>query len=158
MKPPILFLDIDGVLNNRGWLRLGHLKRPTDRFIPKLCEKLNTVLLATSCEIVISSSWRVNWTPEALQGFLRARGATAANVIDATPYWNTDASGIIINNFTSRGAEIQAWLNTTNNTDRVFAIVDDNSDMAHLSHRLVKTSMDRGLEDKHIEQLIRMLK
>ena len=53
---PVLFLDIDGVLNSREcWDRLRGLRHKIDREKVAL---LNEVVAATDCRIVVSSTWR----------------------------------------------------------------------------------------------------
>jgi len=55
-----------------------------------------------------------------------------------------------------RGEEIEEWLNTHEWSS--FVILDDDSDM--LEHQLknfVRTSFEKGLEEKHVEQIFTIL-
>lgn len=60
--PPVLFLDIDGVLNSADWMRrrgpgLRSGCHP-DMLDPDACKRLHRVLCATGCDVVLSSAWR----------------------------------------------------------------------------------------------------
>jgi hypothetical protein len=93
----VLFLDIDGVLNSEEWMRAGHMKDiDRDAFSPELCARLERVIQATGCDIVISSSWRIGHSTDEILGHLRARGAPSARVIGATPGWRTGMGGGIV--------------------------------------------------------------
>jgi hypothetical protein len=107
---------------------------------------------------VISSSWRIGHSLDELRGFLRTRGAplAASRVVGATPAWRTVESGNIVGAYDRRGGEIQAWLDDHPKHGPV-AIVDDDADMGHLAHRLVRTTWLRGIEDEHVEKLVAML-
>lgn len=78
MARPILFLDIDGVLNRHQFCPIA---QSCD--IERVCvEHLNTVLEMTKCQIVISSAWRymVSRGGMTLDGFwymLRTHGLSA---------------------------------------------------------------------------------
>ena len=104
---------------------------------PAAVELLNRLVASTGAKVVISSSWRVCRTLEQIQDDLRSRGFVG-EVIGATPS--------IIGH---RGHEIAAWL--TEHGPASFVILDDDSDMAHLKPRLVRTTFARGLQLEHIE-------
>lgn len=60
--------------------------------------------------------------------------------------------------WTRRGYEIQAWLDENPEYSPI-AIVDDDSDMEHLSHRHVKTNLyENGLTNVEADALIRLLR
>lgn len=81
MKPSILFLDIDGVLNHAGTEgpRASALLGTDDErvrlskawFEPLLVAQLNRVITLTGCEIVIHSSWRHLYTEDLLRRVLQ---------------------------------------------------------------------------------------
>jgi hypothetical protein len=54
-----------------------------------------------------------------------------------------------------RGDEINEWL--SKNEVESFIILDDDTDMADLMHRLVHTDFPDGLQDEHIEIAINKL-
>lgn len=170
----VLFLDFDGVLNSQPFLKEAakarrearnqieeqelFLHMPEERWEsmidPAAVERLNAVIDRTGCKVVVSSSWRLLNTPVQLTSYLRNRGYRY-KVLDRTP--NSRKYGEV------RGHEIQKWIDDWNASHHVrehvtaFAILDDDSDMAHLMDRLVHTSFTAGLQDEHVEQLVSLL-
>lgn len=159
----ILFLDFDGCLNHAGTLtsrkerncdtchRL-EVRDETCWFEPDCIERLNRVTQATGCAYVISSTWRLGRSVEQLRAILSGHGFTG-EIIGCTPYGSKGPNGY------RRGYEIQEWLDKHGLACDVekFAIVDDDSDMEHLMDRFVKTSWDTGIQDEHVEALIKLL-
>jgi hypothetical protein len=148
----VLFLDIDGVLATLAWMRsIGALWDcdPIEQVDPVPCARLERVLRRTGALIVVSSSWRcdANTPPLVIESILRSRGAPSAVVIGSTPDPWTGSL---------RGHEIQRWLDAHPEVTR-FAIVDDEGGMLHLTPRLVKTTLEHGLLDEHVERLVDML-
>ena len=100
---PILFLDIDGVLNSQPWLSRypgRTLALPSDAaelLDPAAVTLLEQIRGATGCRVVLSSSWRLRLPLPAIEGLLRAAGFRG-ELADQTPKG------------ASRTAEILAWL------------------------------------------------
>lgn len=146
----IIFLDIDGVLNSHEWIHANqHLFNAGRLFMHQNVDRtavarVQQICDATGAKIVISSTWRRLNTLEQLQNVLRNHGL-ASEVIGTTP---------ILSDF--RGKEIQQWLDN-NGPIESFVIIDDDGDMLHLMDRLVKTSFDTGLQDRHVSQAIETL-
>jgi hypothetical protein len=155
---PILFLDIDGVLNSAEWMKAGNMKGIDRRaFSPELCARLERVCRATDPDIVISSSWRICHSLEEIRGHLHARGAPSARVVGETPHWRTLPTGNIVGVYDRRGGEIDEYLQRLP-SPVTFAIVDDSNDMSPHMSRLVLTSWQTGLQEHHVEQLISLLR
>lgn len=81
MSAPVLFLDIDGVLNSARWfsVRAGGdnrdgLTREEYQIDPDAVAILNRILGATGAHVVVSSTWRLLHTPTAIHRILRRRG------------------------------------------------------------------------------------
>ena len=147
---PVLFLDIDGVLNSAFYLRNNPncFHRGEDQanaIDPVAGTRLEQILTRTGAVMVLSSTWRLMNTVEQVTDFLKKRGVPSAKFIGATP---------VLSGY--RGKEIQAWLKSHSNVVR-FAIVDDDSDMDPFQEKLVKTSWETGLLDEHVEELIKKL-
>lgn len=145
----ILFLDFDGVLNSAEWMTSQEFKETClidhGHHIDKVAvARLERIVQATGCKIVVSSTWRLAHSQFQLQNFLEKRGFTG-EIIGITP----NLRGV-------RGHEIAAWLNE-NGPVESFVILDDSDDMVHLMHKLVHTSWEHGLEDKHVEAAIEHL-
>jgi hypothetical protein len=143
MQKRVLVLDIDGVLNSATWfakMRADALsRRPISHMIdPECVARLNMLLDASGAEVVISSSWRIIHILGEINAALKAKGFTG-KIIGKTP-----------TNGGSRGAEIQQWLTTHEQTADHVVILDDDSDMGHLAPRRVCTSWGVGLTDADV--------
>lgn len=148
----IIFLDIDGVLNSRRHLLTLVGKSSTlDVMDPEAVSRLNQITAATKAMLVISSTWRIPYLISGNMVKLRLdmlMKGIKAPIIGMTP----DSSG-------TRGSQIQSWLDT-NMKDHPcsFIILDDDSDMGHLTDRLVKTTFEDGLMDAHVGQAVALLR
>lgn len=121
----VLFLDIDGVVNNattsqrhRGFIGID----------PYLAFLVGKIQLDTDCEVVLSSSWRL--MPDSLEEVEKQ----VVELLDVTP----NLKGV-----TDRGHEIAAWLGEHPEVER-YAILDDSSDF-HKDQKLFKTSFLTGI-------------
>lgn len=140
----ILFLDIDGVLNCKASFSPKN-HTPTELV---MINRINQVLITTGCKIVVSSSWRILWNFDELKEMLSQRGLKD-RIIDVTPR--------SIHKSCKRQDEIQAWLDKHPEVTK-FAIVDDEDfDLQDMLPNLVKTSLQTGIQDIHVEQLINLL-
>lgn len=149
----IIFLDIDGVLNDEKWERICREESLTSdkvdetRIDPAKIGLINQLVVRTNAKIVISSSWRQTFGLLVCSQMLKRRGLIA-DIVDVTP--------TLINK--CRGDEIQVWLqnnealNVTN-----FVILDDSSEMNNVSQHLIKTDPRFGLTQEHVERALRML-
>lgn len=111
----ILFLDIDGVVNNKESFKKGtHF--PIDQYCAFLVGKIQ---LETGCDVVLSSAWRHlgEGYAEVEKRVVKLRGKTGSC-----------CSGI-------RGVEIYNWLHENFTHEQLsspnfrYAILDDDSDM-----------------------------
>ncbi len=131
----VIFLDIDGVLNNYdtlGPLGLG--------WEPSLVKILKRIVKETEAKIVLSSAWRI------LKNNCRIiTDDMKIGFIDKTPQ-----------DFKTRGSEIQGWLDNNPRVDR-FVILDDASDMEHLMPHLLQTDGEFGLTDEIADEAIKRL-
>ena len=148
----VLFLDIDGVLNSHHWYE----NRPSephngrgDELVsmidPDAVARLNQIVEATGCVVVLSSSWRCMDPIGRIDRALNRRG------------FNTRLFGATPNIGNPRGSEIIAWLELVPGTVESFAILDDDSDMADVSHALIQTDYKTGLLDDHAKRAIAKL-
>jgi len=156
MRQKLIFLDIDGVLNNSGWWEKLYADQSQSPYLfdPQNVTSLNMILDQTGANIVISSAWRhgkkLNW----LKKHLRKQGVRG-HVLGVTPDgWN-------IKSFPEnwvRGHEIELWLKRHTDGKAVFVILDDDDDMGPLMDRLVQTDMKYGLTPELAAKATRMLK
>ena len=167
---PIIFLDVDGVLNT-SCLLLGDFEAddptlftrrdaPAGLDIDKdqlplkrtLLRNLRWLVEEIDAHIVVTSTWR------AYPGMLRfltaafeAEGIAAARIVGATPWQN--AAGTL----DGRGAEIRAWLASfPAYAGQPFVVLDDGHAesfaAAALTSRVVFTSMSADVDD-HVQGL-----
>lgn len=133
----VLFLDIDGVVNNRA---------TKDRFEgyigidPELVAHIKEIVAKTNCSIVLSSSWRIQ---EKFREEVLRHGIA---FIDVTP----NNRGL-----TDRGCEVIAWLEKHPEVDR-HAILDDNSDF-HKDQPLFLTNWQTGITPEIRDRVIAYL-
>jgi len=151
----VLFLDFDGVLNSHAWMER---QPPTTNFLravdPEAVARLAEVIRRTGARIVVSSTWRILNSLANLRGVLIEAGfPPPCPIIGATPRLHRTPEGAP----RYRGHEIQQWLDEAGAEVQAFAIVDDDSDMVHLTPRLVQTNFERGLQDEHVEALVALL-
>lgn len=170
----IIFLDIDGVLNYQDYVaakkqeRTAQLKEsplviPASEWYgphqidPEKVALLNRIVEETEAKVVISSTWRKRFTIEEMQALLEKRGFKG-EVIDYTPEPFQKGN----DRWSKTGDEIARWLVEREQAGRgpefIYVVLDD--DELHnirVNLRQVRTRMERGLEEHHVEYAIRML-
>lgn len=160
----IIFLDIDGVLNNehsfnrwqslkdKGFLADG--LNVSDCIDPACVNNLNTILYNTDAKIVLSSSWRLFNTVDWVQNHLKSFGFLGT-IIDATPDLTvkSEKSNIVVSQ--PRGKEISQWIQD-NEFDGDFVIIDDLEDVRPFTKRLVKTDISTGLTETHVDEVLNL--
>jgi hypothetical protein len=154
----VLFLDIDGVLNDNRECENGHCA------IDLRCvRRLNEILgRAPELQIVVSSDWR-EWVHAGhmqLSGLERLllthavacekRVAGITQPDEGTPCFPPrDAA-----DFQFRFHQIESWLRA--NRPEQFVVLDDNP-IPNLGGRLVQTNGSIGLTDKDVQGVLAML-
>lgn len=134
----VLFLDIDGVLNNEttkervGFGRfkgfIGLDKRLLALYLNWIKDK--------PIEVVISSTWRLD------KDQLTAMAFNGLRWLDITP------------NMGYRGKEIEAWLNAKGAQVEAYGILDDIQQFYPYQHpHFVQTSYIHGLRPKNLKKL-----
>lgn len=156
----IIFLDIDGVLvndfNHNNRIILHYQEEGVEhrvnyaRLDPKCVGWLNKITAETGAKLCLSSTWRIGPLSEfeLTKRYLKSEGVEA-EFVGRTPSAHECGSWGI------RGIEIQDWLDR-NPTDK-FVIIDDSSDMEHLTPRLTRTQPDVGLTETEAKIAIEML-
>jgi hypothetical protein len=184
-KRRIIFLDVDGVLNHYDTKHRVHPETADDMpqhlqvrgsgligMDPSCVKNLATLVEKTDAEVVLSSTWRK--PPYGLgktERCARRQGYTGPRWIGVTPTGVRTKSGddegmYSLPKFserynprgsTPRGLEIQEWLDDNTKGEEVeFIIIDDDSDMVHLSNRLVHTDMsDGGFTDAKLAEALK---
>ena len=109
MHKPVVFLDIDGVLNSKQWyahdaashegISLTERKLWEHSIDPDCVQRLNRILQQTGAVVIVSSSWRKKHALSEIVSALESRGFRG-EVEGAT-----SANGTL-----SRAEEITEWL------------------------------------------------
>lgn len=156
----IIFLDIDGVLNSENSIKkMDKVNRDfSDNPHKDHVKWLNYIIKKTGAKVVISSTWRKGSGLVSICRILNLVGFKG-NVIGQTPI-----TGDI------RGNEIRCWIdrfrnkrdwqfNYDKNDSEVenFIIIDDDSDMGCLLHRLVKVDSKIGLTKNEAKLAVSLL-
>lgn len=165
----VIFLDIDGVLNHQGYLndkkQAGKklIAKPEDwygaqQIEPEKVGLLNRIVEETGAAVVICSTWRKRFGLMELWRMLEERGLRE-QPMDVTPMPFQKSDG----KWSSTGDEIERWLEVEKgwaespDMDLVYVVLDDNDIHNAQVAPQIRTSMERGLEEVHVELAIRML-
>ena len=152
---PFIFLDIDGVLNDRAFLLSLHQSggqgniflvdddAAAEHLDRSRIARLNALANTTGASIVLSTSWRCLFGPEATERMLRSMGL-AAPVVGSTPRIYD----------VPRGEEIAVWLR--NHPGAVYVVLDDEHD-AGIGHDGRFVHVADGLEDEHVAAAVATL-
>ena len=137
----VIFLDVDGVLNSA---QDGYsIRLRTDSHL----KLLQRIIKETGAKIVLSSSWRIGFTP-ASKNLLARFKEYGLELMDCTP----ELSDLC------RGDEIRKWLNDTDYTEENFVILDDEANMAEFAEKnLVQTDTNVGLQKADAVRCIKLL-
>jgi len=145
----ILFLDVDGVLNNDNcWLRkdvndIVFIKGfRNEAFSKTALESLQQILEKFNCKIVVSSSWR-HYDSD-LKTLGKALESIGHEIFDITPDFR-----VYSNNERCRGHEIEDWICRHPEVEN-FVILDDDRDIGPVMKHLLKTKTSLGLQPHHV--------
>ncbi|MGL5436849.1 MAG: HAD domain-containing protein [Lachnospiraceae bacterium] len=153
----IIFLDVDGVLNYID------CENSTEDlyFVEDRCMQLLKQLIErTGAKIVLSSTWRLGWfdIEKGIKSYEADDFSMLCQEFDKYGLTFMSKTPIITRSYGFRGNEIKEWLvNWRGEVIESFVILDDGSDMNPFAHKLVQTSMIKGLEQKHIDQAVQIL-
>lgn len=152
----VVFLDIDGVLNSRGYDRARDWNKQDDIDETRL-PLVKQIIDATDAKIVLSSTWRQHWDKDGDKcdedgAYInRVFAAYGLCIYDKTPYLGISAA---------RREEIGEWLSACGESVERYVIIDDyRFDWADFQDRLVITNphFGAGLEKEHVEKAIALL-
>lgn len=151
---PILFLDIDGVLNSHDYVRRGgSLSCRTDGIDSLAVAHLQRIVDETHCSLILSSTWRLIHPLSEMRGRLIAKGMRSPCPLRGkTP--DLSPRGGTIERY-QRGLEVNAWINTMGFKAR-YACIDDDGDFMP-GQNLVQTDFRTGLLAEHADRCIRIL-
>ena len=150
----VIFLDIDGVLNSDRYIKMRDPREESSIDETRL-PLLRRILEETGAVLVLSTSWRLYWSPDPLQcdpawwGVGEALDRCGFVIFDRTPAYNGN----------NRDREIGDWLTAHGGEVESFVILDDiRSGWGDLADRVVFTEPHRlGLTEKNVAAAITLL-
>lgn len=151
--PPVVFLDIDGVLNRTHGAT--HIRLDED-----LVAGLRTIVQQSGCSIVLSTFWR--GFESYVKYILGRQGIDPALFIGRTPGKadgvDSSSSAFDEKQYVNRAAEIRAWLAANPDVTR-FAILDDRPTASDegLAPHFIQTRSDCGLTDADVQAALAVL-
>jgi len=134
----VVFLDIDGVLNDA----ITTMDLLDDKPKKEHLECLKAIIDATDAKIVLSSTWRL--FPSARNDVKNALRNVGLEFIDKTK------------ELRDRASEIKEWLSRHPEVEK-FVILDDEEISGKFPDNLVQTTFYRGLLPEHVEKAIKIL-
>ena len=162
----VIFLDIDGVLNNDQfridkWMK----EHPGKTWDPYYCfnkenvEQFNRVIRETNASVVASTTWRLGptlrepMTPKFLQNLIKENGGAECEIVGFTPHLMPKKLSQWI---APRYKEIQAYIDEAKWHDVRFVVVDDRDD-AWSGWNFVRTDPRVGLTREDADRMIGIL-
>lgn len=151
---PIIFLDIDGVLNDVAW-RKAHTfqlgwEAWLDQIDPSRVELLNGLVEACNAFVVLSSSWRFTWGEEELTDLMREAGARFILSDRTQPAVKNRANAIF---------HWLTWAGLADRDDVRYVVLDDGDpkcDLTVFGERWIETP--DGLETHHVDRALELLR
>jgi hypothetical protein len=150
--PPIIFLDVDGVL-----IAYPEGEPTTSVFTPRCVKAVRMILTAVPpARVVLSSTWRLPNHVNRLHEQWLEHGFPLSHAIDGTPDLRNDPS---VPRRHQRGLEIKSWLDANPRVTRWVVLDDDRMAIEEVlpNERCVFTSPARGLSDEDAEKAVRIL-
>lgn len=155
-KSPIVFLDIDGVLNSYSWwARRTTMEFPYREFDPVCLTRLSELVEQVDADIVISSSWRKPDTPQESIDELIDLFADVCRYWEITSSISQRITDITPKLDSSRGIEIRHYLGEQPGT-REYVILDDQDDFFQ-DQPLVQTDSSIGLSNSDSLKVLTIL-
>ena len=147
MTRPVLFLDVDGVLNSATFFAASD-PIPVTSVDPRAVRRIQRIVDQTDALVVLSSSWRKS--PE-LVAILRTAGVP---IHDVTPVLTGPNGGTYV----ERSDEIRAWLRDHPEVTTYAIVDDDDSAGMNDPDRYVRTYWRLGMYGKHEKAIIGLLR
>lgn len=146
----VIFLDIDGVLNNSMWCEDNPFTLGVDgwqsQLSPNLMMLMNKIVKQTDATVVLSSTWRFGWTCDDLQVLMDNAHGTF-HLHDRTPI---EVKG--------RADAIYEWLDRYGEGVTSWIAIDDCESLTELGERWVRTfdGLTPEIAQTAVETLIRL--
>ena len=149
----VIFLDVDGVLNNKLFLKKRRiiLKENKGIYIPRLDDKnfiaLKTLVERTNAKIILSSYWRYYFDKNLMpnNNGLHNHGIDLTLKLRKHNLSLKDKTSTDLTRFQKRGDIIKEYLHTHEDIDNFVILDDDNIMKEFTDTNLVQTKPEYGL-------------
>ena len=149
----IIFLDVDGVLNNNIFLKKRRiiLKENKGIYIPRLDDKnfiaLKTLVERTNAKIVLSSYWRYYFDKDLIPNDSKYQNHGNDLILKLRKHNLSlkDKTSTDLTRFQKRGDIIKEYLHTHEDIDNFVILDDDNIMKEFTDTNLVQTKPEYGL-------------
>jgi len=151
--PPIIFLDVDGVL-----IAYPEGEHTPPQFTSRCVEAFKSILEGVPrVRVVLSSTWRLPQHVNQLHGQWLKNGFPVSLAWEATPDTRGEPE---VSRFHRRGLEIKAWLEAHPDMHRWVVLDDERMAIEPIlgSERCVFTNPARGLTAEDAERAIEILR
>jgi len=148
----IVFLDFDGVLNSLSDIAFNN---GSTCFQAVYIGRLNAIVRASNAKVVVSSTWRAHHSLDELRELLGSSGF-AGEIIGCTPVFNYERAQGLSDIGVIRCNEIKAWIDAFPTPLTSFVILDD-LDLEPLAAYQIRTDMEVGLCDHHVDEALAVL-
>lgn len=147
MSRPVIFLDIDGVIQSPRYSTAVDECGFVSVFEPAAMHMVRNLIIKANCHVVISSSWRHGPDdPRELKQIFRCCGfKDIANAFHHD--WRTKS----IDGLT-RGHEIAEWLSRHQDIENYLILDDDPSMLPEQADHFVQTDSDNGILLAHYDK------
>lgn len=139
----VIFLDVDGVLNNYESQSKGI------QIIPEKVQMIDRLAQECDAQIILSSTWRMGWSAVEARNFFWRCGLTAAKRFRGFTPVDRKAG--------NRGVEIDTWLEEHDGFYNNYVILDDDTDDIHQKRNTVKIHGPIGLTPEDVEKARKIL-
>ena len=119
--------------------------------------RLSELQTLTGADIILSSDWRYNWTPEKLTKHIESQTGFDLRITGSTPTAPKRGSLFIAK---SRGGEIQSILDVLNDNLYAYVIIDDLDKGQFLESQhinLVQTKFEEGFTSEKFAEAYKIL-
>lgn len=146
----IIFLDFDGVLNSKTTWKKDWTgpSASNEKLNPDMVKRAARLVKELPAQVVVSSAWRLYYDVSYLNEITAQFGMPVDAFIDRTKSIDS------MDPRAERGGEIKEWLDRYPQVKR-FVILDDSDDMFPVMGHLVQTTWEDGLQDNHVEAVLR---
>lgn len=149
----VIFLDVDGVLNNKLFLKKRRiiLKENKGIYIPRLDDKnfiaLKTLVERTNAKIILSSYWRYYFDKNLMpnNNGLHNHGKDLTLKLRKHNLSLKDKTSTDLTRFQKRGDIIKEYLHTHEDIDNFVILDDDNIMKEFTDTNLIQTKPEYGL-------------